>query len=211
MLFRSIVFWDAHFGANEAYIPLDSLMHNPNFRLLKTFRPNEPMKTLGGYDFTVNIFERIKFVDRSILDKTEYDLETGDGLSNYSSVKDTLAHSGNKACVLNAQTEFGIMYERQLADMPQLSNSKSVSVKLFSNSVMPVKDALVVCSIEDENGKAVYWDGKSIKSEPGTWAETELQFTLPHNIAEAKNKIKIYIWNKNKEGFICDDLVLNFN
>ena len=207
----TIIFWDAHFGANEAYIPLDSLLKNPNYKLIKTFQPDVPIKTLGGYDFTVNVFERIEHVDRTILDKKDYDLESGEGLANYSSVKDTLAHSGSRACVLNIQTEFGIMYERTLNDMPEIKLARSAIVKLFCNSALPIKDAVIVCSVEDENSKAIFWEGELLKSEQNKWTETEVKFLIPEQVIENKNKIKIYIWNKNKETFVCDDLIINFN
>ena len=54
-----IVIWDAHFGPNEGNLPLEKLMDHPGFRLVHLFRPEEPYRVLGGYDYEICIFQRI--------------------------------------------------------------------------------------------------------------------------------------------------------
>ncbi|MCB9252799.1 MAG: hypothetical protein H6605_10055 [Flavobacteriales bacterium] len=56
----SILIWDGHFGPNECQIPLDKLMNNPDFELLRSFIPEEPFKTLNDYSFEIHVFKRIK-------------------------------------------------------------------------------------------------------------------------------------------------------
>ncbi|MFA5322308.1 MAG: hypothetical protein WC373_06500 [Smithella sp.] len=56
----SIVVWDAHFGPNEGRMPLEKLLNNPNFRLLKEIRPETPFTVLNGYNYEVYVFERVK-------------------------------------------------------------------------------------------------------------------------------------------------------
>jgi hypothetical protein len=53
-----IVLWDAHFSPNEGRLPLDRLMGNPYFELIRHFSPDVPFKVLGGYDYGIYVFRR---------------------------------------------------------------------------------------------------------------------------------------------------------
>jgi len=53
----SIVQWDAHYGPNEGGLPLDHLLGNKQFTLLKKFEPDDPIK-MGDYNYAVYIFIR---------------------------------------------------------------------------------------------------------------------------------------------------------
>lgn len=55
-----IVIWDAHFSPNEGDLPLENLMDNPAFRLLHVVRPEKPFQVLGGYEYEIYIFQRIR-------------------------------------------------------------------------------------------------------------------------------------------------------
>ncbi len=55
----SILVWDAHFGPNEGRLPLERLIGNTDFNLLREFHPAEPFKVLGGYPYAVYIFQRL--------------------------------------------------------------------------------------------------------------------------------------------------------
>lgn len=55
----SIVQWDAHYGPNEGKMPLERLLENDQFRLLKVFKPAEPFEVLGGNEYAVYLFEKI--------------------------------------------------------------------------------------------------------------------------------------------------------
>lgn len=54
----SVVVWDAHFGPNEGQLPLDRLLNNDSFTLLSRFTPENPFKTLNGYDYEIYVFLR---------------------------------------------------------------------------------------------------------------------------------------------------------
>jgi len=54
-----IVLWDAHFSPNEGRLPLENLMDNPGFQLVRLVRPESPFKVLGGYEYEIYIFRRI--------------------------------------------------------------------------------------------------------------------------------------------------------
>ena len=54
----SIVQWDAHYGPNEGGMPLEILLNDENFTLLKKFEPEYPFKVFGEYNYAVYIFKR---------------------------------------------------------------------------------------------------------------------------------------------------------
>lgn len=54
----SLVIWDAHFSPNEGAMPLDNLLRNEHFEVLKVFRPESPFNTLGDRPFEVYLFLR---------------------------------------------------------------------------------------------------------------------------------------------------------
>jgi hypothetical protein len=60
----SLIIWDAHFGPNECQIPLDRLMKNPDFVLLKAFKPAKPFTTLNNYPFEIYIFKRVNNTEK---------------------------------------------------------------------------------------------------------------------------------------------------
>jgi hypothetical protein len=55
----TILIWDAHFGPNEAGIPLEMLLESENFRLIKSFKPKVQFKVLNNYDFEIYVFEKL--------------------------------------------------------------------------------------------------------------------------------------------------------
>jgi hypothetical protein len=55
-----IVLWDAHFSANEGGLPLERMQKNEHFQTLKVFTPEYPFTVLGGYNYEIHIFQKIK-------------------------------------------------------------------------------------------------------------------------------------------------------
>ena len=52
----SLVEWDAHYGPNEGRLPLDRLMNNPDFSLVKVFKPEHTIQVMGGYEYAIYLF-----------------------------------------------------------------------------------------------------------------------------------------------------------
>jgi hypothetical protein len=55
-----IILWDAHLSPNEGQLPLKRLTENEHFQTVKVFRPEEPFTVLGGYNYEIYIFQKIK-------------------------------------------------------------------------------------------------------------------------------------------------------
>lgn len=54
----SLLIWDAHFGPNEGRVPPDTVLNQPQLKLLKIFRPDIPFNDLGGFNYEVYVFRR---------------------------------------------------------------------------------------------------------------------------------------------------------
>ncbi len=55
----SVIIWDAHFGPNEGGTPLSKLLKDNGLKVLKIFKPEQPFKALGDYDYEVVVFQKI--------------------------------------------------------------------------------------------------------------------------------------------------------
>lgn len=77
----SLVVWDAHLSPNEGQLPLDLLMKNPDFELVRIFNPEVPFKVLGNNDFKIYVFRKIKNIasPNYMLEK-KLELEGGNGI-----------------------------------------------------------------------------------------------------------------------------------
>mgnify|MGYP003411350285 CR=1 FL=1 len=55
-----IILWDAHLSANEGHLPLKRMQENEHFQTLKVFTPEYPFTVLGGYNYEIHIFQKVK-------------------------------------------------------------------------------------------------------------------------------------------------------
>lgn len=189
----TIVFWDAHFGPNECGIPLDTIMNDPNFDLIKTFYPKERFTVLGGFPFTISVF-----VKRDVIKKKEL-LKTQDVSF------DVLNTEGNKY-ILSEKIEYGQQHKRVVSDLP--IKTKRVS---FSGTIVDPKNnsknALVVLVIDNADGNNIVWEGKPllIVNDSINEKRIDLHFNLNAESFRPTDILKIYIWNKDKKYFYLFD------
>src|SRR5690606_7021653 len=52
-----LLVWDAHFGPNEGGVLLEALENDPYLKKIKSFYPVEKIVVLGGYDYSIQVFE----------------------------------------------------------------------------------------------------------------------------------------------------------
>lgn len=194
---NTIILWDAHFGANEAYIPLDTMLMDPNFQLVKSFKPEVPFTTLGGYNFEIHAFKRIKARELIKSSEFEFDFEKPTGmLTNLHLVNEGTAYSANHAVHMKKADEFGVTFDHALENFVNFNKIAKVDISFMVFSNEPLKDLLTVLTI-DESGKSVQWNGTQVEySEVGKWKEVKLTFTLNPASLTGANRLKIYNWNR---------------
>lgn len=211
----SIVFWDGHFGPNECAIPLDSILNDPHFELIKTFKPKEEFTTLGGYKFEVYVFmktnkpEKIEEISSDLFDLEQENL----ALDNIAPIISEKAFSGSRACKLSKKAEYSVTVKKKLSEIPQNTKRINFSIKI-SDPLNNTKDALAVLIIDDLSGKNLFWAGKSIVLDSENvnkeWKNFETQYKVNIGSYPSSSTIKIYVWNKSKKEFYIDDLKISF-
>jgi hypothetical protein len=213
----SLVFWDAHFGPNECRLPLDTIMNDPNFELIKTFKPIYPVTTLGGYNFEVNVFMKtnnVKSLEK--LDSTFYDFESLLDLDeNVNTITDEKSYSGNHSVKLVPTTEYSVAFKKGTDKFnAKRLNRVDFKAKVWSAN-NDLKDNLVVLSVDGPHHKNVFWSSQPVDltgdTDKAGWKNLEVHFTLNQNLQNTKNILKIYVWNKSKKEFYFDDVIIGYS
>ncbi|MCX6294915.1 MAG: hypothetical protein NTX97_02425 [Bacteroidetes bacterium] len=209
----TIIFWDAHFGPNECKIPLDTIMNDPRFDLIKSFKPKTEFTTLGGYKFEIYVFLKLKKpIKLDTLARDFFDLESNSpDLSNLESIESKTAFSGKNACKLSAKTEYSVTATKRISVIPKNTSSFKLTCKI-SDPLNNSKEAFAVMSVDDENGKNLYWSGipLGVKNDSTSWKSVSTDFAVKPNSFPNNAIIKFYIWNKTKKEFYLDDLEIDY-
>lgn len=185
----TIIFWDAHFGPNECGIPLDTILNDPNFDFLKTFYPKERFTTLGGFPFTISIFEKRnkpKLAKEIMLDKlTSLNFALPNGIDAF-----------------NKDTEYGKMLEKPVSAFPT-QTSKLIFNATYLSEEINSRDAVVVFAIDNREGKNVFWAGNpfSFYSDSTNTKNIVVSLSISLNSFQPTDIVKVFVWNKNKQEF----------
>ena len=209
--YRSLIVWDAHYGANEARIPLDTILHDTNFRLLSIFKPKEEFIVLGGHKFSVYVFSRERQLS-SIPIKTElFDMEQKGKLENENTLSDEKSLSGKFSSKLSDKNEFSATIIKNLENFNPL-NKFSIKAKIFPSENL--KDVFFVMQIEDAAGNNLSWEANEVKmgkvNENG-WNNFETEFVPSSELIKSGNTMKLYFWNKAKKTFFVDDIQIIYS
>lgn len=213
----AIVLWDGHFGPNEGNIELDSIIRDPNFELIKVFRPKKAFKTLGNYNFEVYVF--MKLNSNNAHKKTTslayelYDLENPDvRLANTTTVFNfPQSHSGKKSWKLTSDLEFGVNIIRNISDIPPNTTEIQYNCMVLDEG-NNTTDAKIVLSIDNKTGENLFWEGLQMKSPVATdssgWKKFSVRYIVNPNSFPNESLLKFYIWNVSKKDFYVDDVEL---
>jgi hypothetical protein len=208
----TIVIWDAHFGPNECKIPFEKIMTDPNFQLLNSFKPKEPFQVLGGYNYEVHVFMKLpKKKEFKLLSQKFYDFEEELDLLNVTTIGSTKSFSGNKSCELNSKIEYSATFKEKTLKIPYNTTLIKVSAKVLVEMEKPI-EALIIMSIDNNPSESLLWESKEIKINQSIkeWQEVRCEFYLSKNFISETNDISIYFWNRSKENFSVDDLIIEF-
>jgi ABC-type cobalt transport system substrate-binding protein len=196
MNYDDILIWDAHFGPNEGRTSLASLQNDPSLQLLKTFLPVEKIKVLGGYDYGVYIFQKVK--NKTSTASSESLVRTL-GITN-SNAPQIVQHKNEKALELTAASEYS---PNVIVAMDELSEKEIIDVKLSiqfeSETVLVEKEVLLIISVENGRDNLRYEKQSLIWNEGDSdWKTTELETRFSAAIP-GSSIIKMYIWNKDRK------------
>jgi len=226
----SVLVWDAHFGANESKIPLDSLLSKPRQQLVNYFRPVEPWITFGGYRYECYITKTMQpgqlADNRSIRDSL---MEASDVKDRVQTIFDRgfelpgdawdttylcrdIVHRGRFSFIMDGRTEFGpgpCVKVSSLAD----KRSKSAicaAVYIFLPNRVSASGTLLVISFESK-GKSYSYSSVNLNDRHfgiNRWNRVSVSADLPE-FRLPDDLLKVYIWNPGKQRFYMDDLMVD--
>ncbi|WP_346855343.1 hypothetical protein [uncultured Draconibacterium sp.] len=204
MNYDDILIWDAHFGPNEGRTSLASLQNDPSLQLLKTFLPVKKIKVLGGYDYGVYIFQKVKNKTSSASSES---LVRTLGIAD-SNAPQIVMHNKQKALELTAASEYS---PNVIVALDELSEKEIIDVKLSvqfeSETVLVEKEVLLIISVENGRDNLRYEKQSLIWNEGDSdWKTTELETRFSAAIP-ASSIIKMYIWNKERKKLWVKSLV----
>ncbi|MEN8810784.1 MAG: hypothetical protein ABF272_05270, partial [Flavobacteriales bacterium] len=86
-----------------------------------------------------------------------------------------------------------------------------VDLELFDSNISNQNGALFVVDLQDSNGQNYHYYTFPIRDVPPNklgWKKEQYQIELP-KIRRSGDRLKLYIWNKENESFLLDNLKVN--
>lgn len=159
-----------------------------------------------------------------IVDKTSFeyrdvyhyliDFETLEFVSNQPNITTERALSGSYSGFVKGFNNYS---PAALVPIPSNDSTEITGVNVsfwLSPSTSSISSALVF-SVLDQNNNQILWDYAVIDAKsfsPGNWYTFEERFILPGKFVNSDFTVKVYLWNKDKDGAVVyiDDLAISF-
>lgn len=125
---------------------------------------------------------------------------------NVKIVEDSTAHSGTHLCLCDTIQEYGLGFTID-AETDYPNQNINCQYNAWFRLADLGKESLIVVSIDNEEGNR-YWQGYSLASfgeTNGQWFPISLDLNFPKDYVKG-SKIKIYLWNPNKNIIGIDDI-----
>lgn len=186
-----IVIWDAHFSAVDGRFPLEGIIDNPYYKLIRIFRPAVPFKA-GGGDYQICFFERLAT-------KSTY---------NNRKILDSLIQTNLKA------REFEILNQRfqdiegLVAKSQEFYLLKEIKI-LKETAILKIKittkgEPMFLVVSKGSKRKISYYKSHLINTDNKEITSIlEATDTIP-KLENRKESVKIYLWNSSKNEAIIE-------
>lgn len=200
---NTIIVWDSHFGNNEGQMPLKNLTDDPKLVLLKKISPEIPQKTLGGFDYEIDIFQKITPLNTKKLNSFYNDFSHETKIENEDSL---CAH-------INSKNEYAPGLSLSTSDICNKFKEFNIKVSfdIKRNTSEMFSDLILVLSIE--NGEKYFYRPMDLSDKittQGEWKHIEYQYSNI-GISPGKEILKVYIWNKGNNDFLLDNFKVDFD
>jgi hypothetical protein len=222
----SLLIWDAHFGANESNVPVDSLLNNHTQKVISYFKPHKPWITFGGslYEcyitLTMNPGEvadnyAIRDSLQTVLDEKEFakllyhnTFETPVEVLDPSYYSSDTMHSGKMSFRMDNRIEFSPGISQPASTLSLTGDKQGLRVSLYVNMahVDPQKIILLVISFERDKKPYSYTpiNLNDLKIRTGKWNRVALEASVPSSLLP-QDVVKSYLWNPYKQVLYIDD------
>lgn len=154
--------------------------------------------------------------DETLAKKFSNDMETPlDCWTNNGLREEAAAKSGRMVAVLDSINIYSPTLDLSGAALPFVGQPCYIRVDLYINeSVMSAADqALLVYAVSDLNDRVLFYKTFKVKQIPGgkigLWQKVEFGFKVPE-VRLHSDRIKIYLWNRDKGSFLMDDFHVSF-
>jgi hypothetical protein len=197
-----LLVWDAHLGPNEGGVQLESLEKDPLLKKVKAFYPLEKIIVLGGYDYSVQIYKKVKSKIDSLQVADSYSFTLDFNTNQDERVK---VADGLRVWELDSHQEFSpaiTLYPEVLKRHDIIEIEVTVSFKALQ-SILP-DETLLVFSVDDK-GKNLRYEKLDLSTERSNWQQMKLYTRIPAAIPDSANMV-FYIWNKNKNHLLIEKI-----
>jgi len=196
MGFGDILIWDAHFGPNEGRVSFEALENDIHLEKMKSFFPVDKITVLGGYDYAIHIFRKVKTkMDGANTDVLKRSLEI-----NPKTSKQVIEVEGENVFELQKGNKFSpniVIYKEELLQKELFETKLTIQYKC--ETVLKSGDASLVISVE--NGKeSLRYEALPLEWNDGDedWKSMTVLTRFPADIPETAI-IKMYVWNRNQQ------------
>lgn len=208
----SLILWDAHYGTNEAELPIDTLLNDNHFRLIKAFQPDAPLNVLGNVPFGIYVFQKIK-PENNITDTIsikKYDFENDSDIVNTSAITSNQAYSGVRSSEFTSDQEYGPSIIQHVNTLRNIDAIQCITLGLKITSAYNF-EALAILSTH-KGDQQTGWHSFPIKyiTDGDKWKNITGHWIIDTSILKEADFIKIYLWNKNRKSFFADDFEIKF-
>ncbi len=183
-----IVIWDAHFSAVDGRFPLNAILDNPYYKLIKVFRPKKSFFAGGGV-YQLCFFERLDTAmnlnNRSVLDSL---LLLRPVLKESILLKKNFKDSKNTNGIDIAGNMEFYMFKQMVISKKSWNEGDELHIKLSSTG-----DSMFLVVSTGGNSTLEFYRAFQINIDS---AIREYSITLPE-IKKNKQMLKVYMWNPN--------------
>jgi hypothetical protein len=200
--FGDIIIWDAHFGPNEGRVPLSALENDPFLERVKSFYPLEKVTVLGGYDYSIQVFEKTRSKNNrnpaSVEIIRKFDMEN---------ITDThiIDFKGEKAWSMDESDEYSpaiVVHKNELVQQEVMDFI--LTVKYYDLEEVNADEVLLVLSIANDEKHLRYEKADLLSSVPG-WKTGKIEFRITEALPGTAT-VSSYIWNKDRKKILFKDL-----
>ncbi len=199
----AVLIWDAHFGPNEGGVSLEVVEKDNRLQRIKTFVPLEKITVLGGYDYSIQVFQKVNSKIRNgVSDVLKRSLEM-DSISS----SQIILLEGENVLEIPKGHEYSpniVIYADELLKKDIFEGEVNIRFKSDENIVE--KDVMLVFSVE--NGKeSLHYSAVPLvlENNDSDWKSTKLSTRFTANLPE-ETIIKIYVWNRNHKHILVQSM-----
>ncbi len=118
--------------------------------------------------------------------------------------------SGKKSFKITPSIEYGAEVIQYFSAIPSLNDLRQIEVVFKIQNVIVEEGTSWVLELNGEDGKVIGWYSEFLPTTLNKWETCVLHFIIKTEFLNNANRIKTYLWNKNKGELFIDDISINF-